>query len=94
MRRNQNSLLLNEYLFTNVSLFALLASLGVSEIGDSHQMIIEIIKKNIWEVKVTTDDGHQMRKQLETYEEVTSFVEGLLAGYHPNQKKIEDYGSE
>ena len=72
----------------------LLASLGVSEIGDSHQMIIEIIKKNIWEVKVTTDDGHQMRKQLETYEEVTSFVEGLLAGYHPNQKKIEDYGSE
>ena len=68
--------------------------LGVSENGDSHQMIIEIVKKNIWEVKVITDDGNQTRKLLETYEELTSFVEGLLAGYHPNQKKIEDYTGE
>lgn len=68
--------------------------LGVSEIGDSHQMIIEIVKKNIWEVKVITDDGNQTRKLLETYEELTSFVEGVLAGYHPNQKKLEDYTGE
>ena len=68
--------------------------LGVSENGDSHQMIIEIVKKNIWEVKVITDDGNQTRKLLETYEELTSFVEGVLAGYHPNQKKIEDYTGE
>ena len=68
--------------------------LGVSENGDSHQMIIEIVKKNIWEVKVITDDGNQTRKLLETYEELTSFVEGVLAGYHPNQKKLEDYTGE
>ena len=68
--------------------------LGVSENGDSHQMIIEIVKKNIWEVKVITDDGNQTRKLLETYEELTSFVDGVLAGYHPNQKKIEDYTGE
>ena len=68
--------------------------LGVSEIGDSHQMIIEIVKKNIWEVKVITGDGNQTRKLLETYEELTSFVEGVLAGYHPNQKKLEDYTGE
>jgi hypothetical protein len=57
-------------------------------------MIIEIVKKNIWEVKVISDDGVRTRKLLETYEELTSFVEGVLAGYHPDQKKIEDYGSE
>lgn len=68
--------------------------LGVSENGDSHQMIIEIVKKNIWEVKVITDDGNQTRKLLETYEELTSFVDGVLAGYHPNQKKLEDYTGE
>lgn len=68
--------------------------LGVSENGDSHQMIIEIVKKNIWEVKVIADDGNETRKLLETYEELTLFVEGLLAGYHPNQKKLEDYTGE
>ena len=68
--------------------------LGVSANGDSHQMIIEIVKKNIWEVKVITDDGNQTRKLLETYEELTSFVNGVLAGYHPNQKKLEDYTGE
>lgn len=68
--------------------------LGVSENGDSHQMIIEIVKKNIWEVKVISDDGNQTRKLLETYEELTSFIDGVLAGYHPNQKKLEDYTGE
>jgi len=57
-------------------------------------MIIEIVKKNIWEVKVITDDGNQTRKLLETYEELTSFVWGILDGYHPHQKKIEDYTGE
>ena len=71
-----------------------LLHLGVSENGDSHQMIIEIVKKNIWEVKVIADDGNQTRKLLETYEELTSFVDGVLAGYHPNQKKLEDYTGE
>ena len=75
------------------------SELGVSDSGDSHQMIIEIIspetnKKNIWEVKVITDDGYQTRKLIDKYEEVTSFIEGVLAGYHPHQKKIEDYGGE
>jgi len=56
-------------------------------------MIIEIINRDIWEVKVVQDNGYTSIKVLDTYDEVTSFIAGLLAAYHPHQKKIEDYGS-
>lgn len=70
--------------------------LGVSEIGDSHQMIIEIIDGDWYAVKVTTDNGDTREKKFDKdkYSEVEDHVRKLVAANHPNQKKIEDYGSE
>ena len=72
------------------------SSLGVSEIGDSHQMIIEIIDGDWYTVKVTIASGDTTEKKFDkdNYSEVKAYIDRLLAGYHPDQKKIEDYGSE
>ena len=70
--------------------------LGVSENGDSHQMIIEIIDGDWFEVNVTTNSGDTEKRKFEKneYSEVKAYIDRLLAGYHPNQKKIEDYTGE
>ena len=72
-----------------------LASLGVSEIGDSHQMIIEIIKEKGYTVTVTNDGGTTVNEhKFYDYDSATDHIKTVLAAYHPDQKKIEDYGSE
>jgi len=73
----------------------LLASLGVSEIGDSHQMIIEIIKEKGYTVTVTNDGGTTVNEhKFYDYDSATDHIKTVLAAYHPDQRKIEDYGSE
>jgi hypothetical protein len=59
-------------------------------------MIIEIIDGEWYTVKVTTDNGDTEEKRFDKdkYSEVEDHARKLVAANHPNQKKIEDYGSE
>ena len=64
--------------------------------GDSHQMIIEIIDGDWFEVNVTTDSGETTKKRFEKneYSEVEDYIRKLVIANHPDQKKIEDYTGE
>lgn len=69
--------------------------LGVSENGDSHQMIIEIIKGKDYAVNITNDAGTTINEhKFNDYDDAVAHVQQALAAYHPNQKKIEDYTGE
>ena len=69
--------------------------LGVSENGDSHQMIIEIIKEKEYTVTVTNDGGTTVNEhKFHDYDSATDHIKMVLAAYHPDQKKIEDYTGE
>ncbi len=64
--------------------------------GDSHQMIIEIIDGDWFEVNVTTDSGETRQKKFKKneYSEVEDYIRKLVIANHPDQKKIEDYTGE
>jgi hypothetical protein len=64
--------------------------------GDSHQMIIEIIDGDWFEVNVTTNSGDTEKRKFEKdeYSEVEAYIRKLVIANHPDQKKIEDYTGE
>ena len=56
-------------------------------------MIIEIIDGDWYTVKLTNSNGDVSQRKFDTYPEVMAHALELLIGNHPDQKKIEDYGS-